>query len=191
LPPRIHVPYDITMKSMGENCAAVHGDGDLRYSKGRATAPITTTRSSSRGKNRQPCVGRSSDFRVRRARPSRQPSCTEWLAMATRKGSSQHPVTAAGTVPELHRVPCTLALPHEETNHQRHIIVDSIAAGVIVKLRFFRCSVPGNNHSVPPTALAIQHQYYGSTIVDREEPAPTTPKSVRPTPNNSQMLGNS
>ena len=86
------------------------------------------------------CVGRSSDFRVRSSRPSRRYSggytgiirATMARRMEDRLlHSIKHSVTAAGAVPESHRVPCTSALPQERptTNaqfKQPHILSQAV-----------------------------------------------------------------
>jgi len=48
-------------------------------------------------------VGRSSDFRASPARPSRRPTTG---GNGKRRGAAQRSITAAGTVPDSHRIPC-------------------------------------------------------------------------------------
>jgi len=80
------------------------------------------------------CVGRSSDSREE-VRPAFSPRSLgrkrrQW---PQRKDAPERSVTAAGTVPESHRVPCTSALPVEAADHQRHNKTDCKVFGGRVK----------------------------------------------------------
>jgi hypothetical protein len=53
--------------------------------------------------------------------------------MADGKGSQQHPVTAAGTVPEFHRIPCTSALQQKKPTTNDTIDAILIPPDIVVK----------------------------------------------------------